>query len=105
MGIRSRADAEEKCKPKYREHYALVRKMAPPDRLLEFNMSQGWEPLCEFLGKPVPDVPFPHLNEQAWLDEKVQLIATKGLKHLARRMWPYVLLMVVTFVYWYFQHV
>lgn len=23
----------------------------------------GWEPLCKFLGKPIPDQPFPHKND------------------------------------------
>ncbi len=35
----------------------------PADRLLEFEVSQGWKPLCDFLGRPVPDEPFPRLNE------------------------------------------
>ncbi len=35
----------------------------PADRLLEFEVSQGWKPLCDFLGRPVPDEPFPRLND------------------------------------------
>ena len=34
----------------------------PPDRLLEWRASDGWEPICRALGSPVPDEPFPHLN-------------------------------------------
>lgn len=34
-----------------------------PEKLLVFEPSQGWEPLCKFLGKPVPDQPFPHVND------------------------------------------
>lgn len=34
----------------------------PPDRLLIHNLGDGWEPLCEFTGKPVPDVPYPRSN-------------------------------------------
>lgn len=33
------------------------------DRLLTFNVKQGWKPLTQFLGKPLPDVPFPWINE------------------------------------------
>lgn len=33
-----------------------------PKRTLIFDVRQGWEPLCAFLGKPVPDVPFPKGN-------------------------------------------
>lgn len=40
----------------------------PRQRLLVFNLSQGWEPLCKFLGKPVPNKPFPHVNDrQEWV--------------------------------------
>ena len=31
----------------------------PADQLLVFSVKEGWEPLCEFLGKPVPEEPFP----------------------------------------------
>lgn len=34
----------------------------PRERLLEWSASDGWEPLCEFLDKPVPDEPFPSGN-------------------------------------------
>lgn len=39
----------------------------PQDRLLIFNVQQGWEPLCKFLGKPRPakTTTFPHLNKRA----------------------------------------
>lgn len=33
--------------------------------MLVFDVKQGWEPLCKFLGKPIPDVPFPNLNDTA----------------------------------------
>lgn len=36
-----------------------------PDRLLVFDVKQGWEPLCTFLDKPVPDTEFPRLNDRA----------------------------------------
>lgn len=34
----------------------------PRERLLEWSVKDGWEPLCKFLGKPVPDEPFPNGN-------------------------------------------
>ena len=33
------------------------------DRVLIFNLKQGWDPLCEFLDKEVPKKPFPWLNK------------------------------------------
>ncbi len=49
----------------FNEHADHVRATCPPERLLEFEVAQGWEPLCLFLDVPVPDKPFPHLNDTA----------------------------------------
>jgi len=46
-----------------KRHNDHVRSIVPKDNLLEFRVQEGWEPLCKFLGKPVPDEPFPHVNE------------------------------------------
>lgn len=35
----------------------------PKDKLLVFDVKEGWEPLCKFLGKPVPNLSFPHVND------------------------------------------
>jgi hypothetical protein len=47
----------------FEEHNAAVRREVPPDRLLIIEPGAGWEPLCAFLGVPVPDEPYPHLND------------------------------------------
>jgi hypothetical protein len=48
----------------YRKHVDDVRRhfADKPGRLLELNIAggQGWDELCPFLGRPVPDQPFPH---------------------------------------------
>jgi hypothetical protein len=46
----------------YRRNNARVRATIPAGRLLVFTPSDGWEPLCRFLGVPVPDGPFPRSN-------------------------------------------
>lgn len=46
----------------YQRHNAEVRAEVPPERLLDWQPGDGWEPLCERLGVPVPDEPFPHTN-------------------------------------------
>lgn len=46
----------------YRRHTAEVRASIAPERLLVYDVAQGWEPLCRFLGRPVPTQPFPHTN-------------------------------------------
>jgi hypothetical protein len=51
----------------YENPIADVKATIPPDRLLVFDVRQGWAPLCEFLGTPIPDQPFPESNERsAW---------------------------------------
>ena len=54
---------EANCKRVFEQHNAAVRRHVPPDKLLVFRVTDGWEPLCAFLGCEVPAVPFPHLNE------------------------------------------
>jgi len=46
----------------YRAHNAAVRREVPAEKLLVFDASQGWEPLCRFLGVPVPATAFPKTN-------------------------------------------
>jgi hypothetical protein len=48
----------------FNRHNDQVLRDVPADRLLVYEISQGWGPLCAFLGVPVPEgKPFPHLNE------------------------------------------
>jgi hypothetical protein len=49
----------------YREHIEEVKRTVPPDRLLVYDVREGWEPLCKFLGVPVPvGKPFPNKNDR-----------------------------------------
>jgi hypothetical protein len=50
-------------------HIAEVRASIPADRLLEWSPKDGWEPLCTFLGVPVPEVALPHVNSSAVFNE------------------------------------
>ncbi|KAK4452490.1 P-loop containing nucleoside triphosphate hydrolase protein [Podospora aff. communis PSN243] len=69
-GAKSKEEVLQQICDIYREHYAEVREAAKPGQLLDYRLGDGWEPLCKFLGKPVPDVPFPHKNERAEFVEK-----------------------------------
>jgi hypothetical protein len=44
-------------------YHERVKRDVPADRLLVWSAKDGWGPLCEFLEVPVPDQPFPHLND------------------------------------------
>ena len=54
----------------FNDHIKEVRRTVPPERLLVWGVKEGWEPLCTFLGVPVPDEPFPHLNDTAAFREQ-----------------------------------
>lgn len=51
---------------------AAVKASIAPDRLLVFDVRQGWEPLCAFLGRPVPTGPFPRTNSKEEFFELVR---------------------------------
>ncbi|KAI7237777.1 hypothetical protein KC343_g7263 [Hortaea werneckii] len=55
----------------YREHCAMIRGLVPPERLLEWSVEDGWEPICNFLGKPVPEEPFPRVNDPVGFASRV----------------------------------
>lgn len=56
-----RADAAA-VEAAYDRYHERVRETIPAERLVEFETGAGWEPLCDALGLPVPEEPFPYLN-------------------------------------------
>jgi Sulfotransferase domain len=53
-----------------------VRRSVPQDKLLVYEVKQGWGPLCEFLGVEEPDEPFPRLNDAAEMRRRIRLLKT-----------------------------
>jgi hypothetical protein len=49
-----------------------VRRRVPRDRLLVYEVKEGWEPLCEFLGVEEPNEPFPRLNDTAEMRRRIR---------------------------------
>ena len=49
----------------YNQRTAEVVATVPPERLLVYDVAEGWEPLCRFLNAPVPETPFPRTNTQS----------------------------------------
>jgi hypothetical protein len=58
----------------FREHNEGVRRLVSPEKLLVYRVEQGWEPLCAFLGVPVPDEPFPRLNDAAGFRRRIRTL-------------------------------
>jgi len=61
-GVR-RTDREGSIKS-FKAWIERVKATVPPEKLLVFDVKEGWEPLCKFLGKPIPAVPFPNVNDK-----------------------------------------
>lgn len=56
----------------YERHNAAVQAAISADRLLVYDLAEGWGPLCKFLGVPVPSTPMPKVNST---DEFLQIFA------------------------------
>lgn len=61
----------------FKRHTREVVDAIDPDRLLIFDVREGWEPLCQFLHKPVPDTAFPRVNSR---DDFEEIFFGSGLK-------------------------
>jgi hypothetical protein len=55
----------------FERHNEEVKSVVPPERLLVWQVSEGWEPLCEFLGVEVPSEPLPHENDRETFFDRV----------------------------------
>lgn len=55
----------------FRKNSAAVRAEIAPERLLILQVGEGWPRLCEFLGVPVPETPYPSENSSADFQARV----------------------------------
>lgn len=55
-----------------------VKKKVPKDQLLIFRVTEGWEPLCNFLQVPIPEKPFPRLNDKNDIDQRLKRAKTQS---------------------------
>ncbi|MEU8280020.1 sulfotransferase family protein [Microbispora bryophytorum] len=74
---------EERAVAAYHRHVAAVLAALPAERLLVFDVREGWGPLCAFLGVAAPpDAPFPRLNDAASIRRTFELMRTEGRVHV-----------------------
>jgi hypothetical protein len=70
-------DDRDRMVAEFERHTAEVKSAIAARRLLVFEVSQGWQPLCDFLGVPVPDAAFPRVNSRAEMAAMLALAATE----------------------------
>jgi hypothetical protein len=58
----------------FKRHNQSVRDTIDPARLLEFDVREGWAPLCHFLDVSIPDEPFPRLNDTATTQSMIRMM-------------------------------
>jgi hypothetical protein len=54
---------QEQAVERYEEHIKEVKAGVPEENLLIYSVDQGWDPLCDFLGKEPPESDFPNVND------------------------------------------
>jgi hypothetical protein len=64
----------EKTIQLYKDWIEEVKRNVPAGRLLVYNVREGWQPLCDFLEVPVPDRPFPRINNRKSFKRVVRLL-------------------------------
>ena len=60
----------------FERHNEEVKRRVPPERLLVYDVKEGWETLCGFLGVPEPEEPFPRLNDTAQMRRGIKSVRT-----------------------------
>jgi hypothetical protein len=67
----------------YVRHMEWLQEVVPEDRLVLFDVKDGWEPLCKALGVEVPDIPFPRVNDSDAIERTIQYHLRRGLTRWA----------------------
>ncbi|CAO2653408.1 Nn.00g028190.m01.CDS01 [Neocucurbitaria sp. VM-36] len=60
-------------------HMAYLKRVVPKEKLVFFDVRDGWGPLCAALGREVPDVEFPRVNDGKAIDELARRMILRGL--------------------------
>lgn len=68
---------------KYLEHISQVKATVPAEKLLVFNVKQGWKPLCDFLEVPEPQEPFPRINETAQFQTRMKSSSQQAMHRVS----------------------
>ena len=79
------SDFERNGRKSFQGHYDLVQSLVPSERLLEYHVSDGWEPLCKFLDKPIPSEDIPFVNQMAGFKKKFRSRNVANIKAQLKR--------------------
>ena len=83
---KDRAEVEANLEREYQAYYERVKRVTPKERLLVYRVEEGWEPLCRFLGRKVPEEEFPRLNERGAVLEAERSMQWESGKRIVRNV-------------------
>ena len=94
----SQCNTKSTCvmRKRYRIHNHHVKSIVPADKLLVYNVKEGWKPLCDFLECEVPTVAFPHENIKDEVTKKIMI--SRYDQQVNREFWNGVLKIGLFFV-------
>ena len=90
---------KDKAKARFVAYYDEVRRIVPRERLLEYRVGDGWEPLCKFLGKPIPEEPFPKANDTQEFNDKMDKLTRGAMRTVTIKYLLPAMLVVVCVLY------
>ncbi|KAJ5175635.1 uncharacterized protein N7482_001512 [Penicillium canariense] len=64
-------DFDKNGRKAFEEHYQKIQSMVPAERLLLYHVKEGWEPLCKFLGQPIPSTSMINVNDTKEFNQRV----------------------------------
>ncbi|PNP38860.1 hypothetical protein TGAMA5MH_09084 [Trichoderma gamsii] len=95
-------DFPNRGKDVFRKHYQEVRSLVPKDRLLEYKVTDGWGPLCDFLGEPVPkECRFPNVNDNSDFVTRSRRRNRNQMKNVAFRYFVNLVVAILTVIAMY----
>lgn len=88
----------------YAEHNDMIRRLVPKERLLEYHVREGWEPLCNWLGKDIPSKEMPNGNSSVEFRAYMAIKKaewTRKIRWTMRKIYvPILCLAFVAYRYW-----
>ena len=69
-----RFEDKDHARKVFEQHIEAVKAHVPANQLLVYQVKEGWQPLCDFLGCDVPSEAFPHVNDTAAFHSRLRAL-------------------------------
>ena len=83
----------------YNNWITHVKNAVPPEKLLIFESKQGWAPLCNFLDIPIPEEPYPRVNDSG--AKQMHMVKVQYLATFVVLVFPILAAFLIAYKFWY----